>query len=190
MLATRPSRICPGATLNVIRTGSPIVMFPSVVFGQVGDDPSRLAVDDRRDGVPGGGELPGGEDGVGHYPVDRRRDVGVVEVDPRALVLRQRLLDLRIVRVGRPEALARLLQIGFGRRDSAFRRLQLGAGPISVCLRGKIACRELQRAFGLGSFIGQVCLGVADLGGCRIRTFRPSGDQCLSELVEPCAETT
>jgi hypothetical protein len=27
-------------------------------------------------------------------------------------------------------------------------------------------------------------------GGSRIRTFRPSPDQCLSELVEPCAETT
>jgi hypothetical protein len=27
-------------------------------------------------------------------------------------------------------------------------------------------------------------------GGSRIRTFRSSPDQCLSELVEPCAETT
>ena len=27
-------------------------------------------------------------------------------------------------------------------------------------------------------------------GESRIRTFRPSPDQCLSELVEPCAETT
>ena len=27
-------------------------------------------------------------------------------------------------------------------------------------------------------------------GGSRIRTFRPSRDQCLSELAEPCAETT
>src|SRR5215831_11906109 len=26
-------------------------------------------------------------------------------------------------------------------------------------------------------------------GGSRIRTFRPSPNQCLSELVEPCAET-
>jgi hypothetical protein len=26
--------------------------------------------------------------------------------------------------------------------------------------------------------------------GSRIRTFRPSRDQCLSELVEPCAEIT
>src|ERR1700746_2708439 len=27
-------------------------------------------------------------------------------------------------------------------------------------------------------------------GGSRIRTFRSSRDQCLSELVEPCEETT
>ena len=46
---------------------------------------------------------------------------------------------------------------------------------------------RLHRSRSRGHPGGGLLLGLAG-GGSRIRTFRPFRDQCLSELVDPCAE--